>query len=106
MLSSASTLSVSLRWRVFGFAIDDARRLDAAVRAAIGQAAGQRDRLRDGHARLDDEGARIAHLAGDVEALRLRHEHRVAVLQVDVLPGLSELQVVEADADAVRVLVR
>ena len=63
---------------------------DAAVRAAVGQPAGEDDRLPDGRAGVEDERAGILDEPRDVEALGDRHVDDVAVLQHEVAARLPE----------------
>jgi hypothetical protein len=62
-----------------------ARELDAALGAARGDAARERDRLHHGHVRLEAVGAALLHFAVHVDHRRAVHVDRVARLQVDVL---------------------
>ena len=72
---------------------------DAPVGAALGEAAGEDDRLRDGRARVEHVRSGILHEARDVEPLRDRHVDDVAVLQRDVTPRSPELQLAAVDRD-------
>ena len=67
ILSFGCTLSSSST-EIFGhLAVDQPADLDAAIRAALVETAGQRDRLLDRDARIEHEVAGIADHAGDVE---------------------------------------
>src|SRR5262249_14119999 len=84
-------------------AVDRAAGFHAAVGSAIGEAAGERNRLFDGETRLDHERAGIAHVALYIKGLRLGHEDDVAVLQGDVA-GAARLQIPPVDANDIGVL--
>ena len=72
------------------------------VGATVGQPAGEREHLQDGHARFDGVAARALDLPGDEHRLRLRHVDGVAVLQRDVQRHVAGLQLVEVDAEDLR----
>ena len=74
---------------------------DAPIRAAVGQPAGEDDRLPDGRAGVEHERSGILDEARDVESLRDRNVDDVAVLQRDVAADLAELEILAVDRDRV-----
>src|SRR5262249_60572420 len=78
--------------QLYALAVDRPLDADASIGAAIGQAAGEHDRLRDRGPDVEHVVAGILDEARDVEPLRLRHVDDVAVLQHDVAPGASQLE--------------
>ena len=84
-------LVVRLGGNLDRLAVDRTDERQPSIGSAVGQPAGENQRLRDRDAGVEHVGARVLHLTADPEALRGRHVDQVAVLQRHVEAGTSEL---------------
>ena len=99
IVSPGCTRSVRSVFNSFFLPSTIADDLDAVGAAAVGDAAGERQRLQHGRALLlQAVGARVLHLAEHVDARRPRHEDRVAVHQPRVLREHAVLELAQVHA--------
>src|SRR5437667_414883 len=84
---------------VLFFAVHDSHDLNAARRAAIREAARERQRLQHGRVLLlQAVGARILHLAEHVDAFGARDKNRVAVAQQRILGKAAVFELAQVNA--------